>query len=224
MDKKKFATHKALTVLLLTIIIFGFGIVVGNYNTSKKFNQVIGLSRSIETQTLGVEVIHEILKENLCEGDNVLYLNDDLYILSERLEYMEGTLGVSSEDIRELKNEYFIIEARHWTLAKRRAKECLDGAQNITNTIILYFYSDDDGVCPRCKEQGSVLTYLREKYPGMKIYSFDIDSGSSVVNVIKKLYDVEGVPGLVINDETHVGYLDADDIIEFVDVQTEGSS
>ena len=85
MKRKKFSTHKAITVLLLTIIIFSLGILIGNYNTSKKFNDIIGLSDSLRLETQGVEVINEILKENICEGDDVLYLNDDIYQLSERL-------------------------------------------------------------------------------------------------------------------------------------------
>ena len=218
MNRKKFSTHKAITVLLLTIIIFSFGILVGNYNTSQKFNKVIGLSESLRIENQGVEVIHDILKENLCEGDDVLYLNDDLYKLSERLAYMESTLGTDNEQVKSLKNEYFIIEARHWTLAKNRAEECLIDAKGMNNTIVLYFYGND-GVCPRCLEQGAVLTYLREKYKGVKVYSFDIDADSTVVNVLKKLYDIDGVPGLVINDLTHVGYLDADDFVEFVENQ-----
>jgi len=220
MNRKKFSTHKAITVLLLTIIIFSFGILMGNYNTGKKFNKVIGLSDSLRIETQGVEVIHDILKENLCENDDILYLNDDLYKLSERLAYMESIWGEDNEQVKTLKNEYFIIEARHWTLAKSRAENCFNGSKDMNNTIVLYFYGGTE-VCPRCKEQGAVLTYLREKYKGTKVYSFDIDAESTVVNVLKKLYGVDGVPGLVINDETYIGYLDAEDLVKFVENQTD---
>lgn len=218
MQRKRFSTHKAITVLLLTIIIFSLGILMGNYNTSKKFNKVIGLSNSLRLETQGVEVIHDILKENLCEGDDVLYLNDDLYKLSERLAYMESVLGQDNAQVKSLKEEYFIIEARHWTLAKTRSKNCLNESKELNSTIILYFYGNED-LCPRCMEQGTVLTYLRERYNGMKIYSFDINSESSVVNVIKKIYDVEGVPGIVVNDETYIGYLNVDGVVNLIESQ-----
>jgi len=218
MQRKKFSTHKTITVLLLTIIIFSLGILMGNYNTSKKFSKVIGLSDSLRLETQGVEVIHDILKENLCESDDVLYLNDDLYKLSERLAYMESALGQDNEQVKALKEEYFIIEARHWTLAKTRAKNCLNNSKDINSTIILYFYGNKE-LCPRCMEQGTVLTYLREKYNGMKIYSFDIKSESSVVNVIKKIYDIDGVPGLVVNDKPYVGYLNTEGVINLIEAQ-----
>jgi hypothetical protein len=218
MQRKKFSTHKAITVLLLTIIIFSLGILIGNYNTSKKFNSVIGLSDSLRLETQGAEVIQGILKENLCENDDVLYLNDDLYTLSERLDYLENLLGADNSMVKEMKKDYFITEARHWTLAKTRAKNCLNNSKKINDTIILYFYGDSES-CPRCMEQGAVLTYLRNKYNGMKVYSFDYYADSAVVDVIKKLYGVNNVPAVVINDELYVGYLNSEGVEEFINKQ-----
>ena len=65
MSKKFFSIRKSILVLFLTIIIFSLGIIVGNYNTYKKFDQVIDMSEELKMETLGLEVQYEILKENI---------------------------------------------------------------------------------------------------------------------------------------------------------------
>ena len=69
MKRKNFSKYKAATVLLVTIIIFSIGMYVGNYTTQSKVEQVLDLSRELQMQTLGVEVEHDILRENICEND-----------------------------------------------------------------------------------------------------------------------------------------------------------
>ncbi len=220
MNRKKFSKQKTLLVFLITIIIFSLGIFVGSQNTYHKFNKVLDLSESLQLQTASVEVEFDILKDNICSGDNVLFLTEELFDLSEKLNYMENTLGYDNPQIRALKDKYFILEAKHWLLAKKRINTCFDNKISLNNTIILYFYSNE-GDCPNCQEQGAVISYLHELYNDMKVYSFDIKSETPAVKVIKKLYHIDDsvLPALVINDETHQGYLDADDLIGFIKTQ-----
>ena len=54
----------------------------------------------------------------------------------------------------------------------------------------------------------------------MKIYSFDINADSQVVSVLKMLYSIDTeTPALIINDKTHIGYLNVAGIEEFVNLQ-----
>ncbi len=215
MNRKKFSIQKTVLVLLLTIVIFSAGILLGSYNTSKKVSTVIDLSNQLQTQTLGIEVEYDILAENICQNKDVLYLTSELFDLSEKLDFMENQLGSNNDQVSELKKQYFILEARHWMLAKKRVKDCLNNDKGVNNTIVLYFYSNQ-GDCPQCSEQGAVLSYLHKKYKGMKIYSFDSNIDSPVVNVLKNLYDIKNTPSLVINNEAHEGFLNTDDFIAFV--------
>jgi len=201
--------------LLLTIIIFSAGILLGNHNTNKKFSKVVDLSDNLRLETLGIEVEYDILAENICENEDALYLTSELFDISEKVDFMENELGSNNEQVTQLKKQYFILEARHWILAKKRVESCLGNNKGLNNTIVLYFYSNQ-GDCPRCSEQGAVLTHLHKKYEGMKVYSFDMNIESPIVNVLKGLYDITNVPGLVVNDELHEGYMDIDKFTAFV--------
>lgn len=219
-NSKEFSRERALLALFITIVIFAAGITIGNYATTKKFEMVQDLSEQLQVQTLGIEVEYQILEENICENDEILYLTEDLFALSEKLDFMENSLGYDDQRVVDLKNYYFILQSKHWLLAKKRAETC-NIENTINNTIVLYFYQNKDD-CEQCQQQGAVLTYLRKKYDDMKIYSFDTDATVSVVPVLKKIYGLQNeTPALVINDQPHTGYLNVDDFISFVQRQIE---
>ncbi len=220
MRRKKFAGEKMAIVLLLTIIIFSLGMMLGNYNSTQKFEKVVSLSEELQQHTLAVEVEFDILENNICENNDILFLTDELFDLSEKLSYMENTLGTDSKRVLKLKNYYFILEAKHWLLAKKRVETCLqEEPLDMNKTIILYFYSNE-GDCPRCEQQGAVISYLHEIYKGMKVYSFDTNADSPIIEVLKKLYAIDDqTPTLIINDETVHGFQDPDQIIGIVKLQ-----
>jgi len=221
MNKKKFSIHKAFSILFLTVIIFAVGVLIGNQTSHQKVNTVLELSQELQLQTRGIEVQYDILEENICLNDDVLFLTEDLFDLSEKIGFMENTLGSENAKVQEMKKEYFIVEAKHWLLAKKRTKDCFQNNISMNNTVVLYFYSNK-GDCPRCQQEGTVISYLHMEYEGMNVYSFDATSDSTVVTTLKQLYNIKDeMPALVINDETHSGFIDADEFIAIVDAQAE---
>ncbi|MFW5977379.1 MAG: hypothetical protein ACOCQQ_02605, partial [Candidatus Nanoarchaeia archaeon] len=203
MQRKKFSYKKTTIVLILTIFIFALGIFLGNTINDQKVNTIVSLTNDLQFKTLEVEVEYDILEENLCDQVDVLSLTKDLYELADRVEFMEQVLGLNDPKIKEAKRYYFTLEAKHWLLAKKKQDICFKSIpENVSSSIILYFYAND-GSCTGCNQQGTVLSYMHQKHPGMKIYSFDATYDTSVVAILKKIYGVESVPHLVINDESY---------------------
>ena len=216
MRRKEFESSKAFFVLVVTLIIFAIGVFIGTQLSSQKADTILELSQDLQIQTLGIEVQHDILSENICENDNVLYLTEDLFALAEKLDFMENSLGSDDERVLTLKEYYFVLEAKHWLLARQRAASCLDEPADINASTILYFYSTENE-CSDCQQQGFTLSYLRRKYDGMKVYSFDINFNTPVTNALKGVYGIGSeAPTLVINDETRVGFHDVDDITQVI--------
>jgi hypothetical protein len=52
---------------------------------------------------------------------------------------------------------------------------------------ILYFYKNN---CTDCEKQGYALTALREKYPELRVYSFDADLDLSAISTLETIYKV----------------------------------
>ena len=69
---------------------------------------------------------------------------------------------------------------------------------------ILYFYSNQ-GDCADCSRLGDVLTYLRQTYPDLRVYSFDYNLDLSALQTLIALRKVKSeLPALVINNRAPV--------------------
>ena len=83
---------------------------------------------------------------------------------------------------------------------------------NLKPVFILYFYSNK-GDCEECEPQGYVLTALAQKYPQLRIYSFDYHLD---VSALQALIDIDGVedqlPALRINGKSYYGLQKMSDI------------
>ena len=177
---------------LLTIIIFSTGIFLGNYLSEKKLDSLSEVENRVRMDTLSAEVQYQILIGNPCQFVNSSTLAEDLYELAEKLDFLEGIFGEDDEDVLRLKEQYSLIEIRHWLYIRQTNEEC-----GTNNKPILYFYSNE-GDCPDCEEQGMVLSYLRKKYPDIRVYSFDMNIDNSAIQTVQEIYNVQSAPTIII--------------------------
>jgi hypothetical protein len=199
---------KYVVIFVITVIIFLFGVLLGNYFTERKFEQVQEIENNLRLQTAGAELQYLLLLEQPCRYINSTPLTDELYRISERLGFMESQRGENDPAVLSLKKEYSLLELRHWLFTIKTNQQC-----NLNQVPIIYFYSNS-GDCPRCKEQGYVLTYLRKKYPDLRVYSFDITTENPALDTIKTIHGIDSVPSMILPDKV-VGFTPLDEL-EFV--------
>ena len=188
---------KYLAVFAITTLIFIVGIVIGNYFSGQKMQQIDYIGQDLKTDTTAMEIQYELIAENPCEDLNATPLADQLYEMASKLDYMENRLGENDRDVIDLKEYYSLLELRHWLFIQKTNKEC-----NKTSANILFFYNNEDN-CPNCKEQGFILTWIRRNYHDVYIYSFDHSIENPALDTVKKLYDIEGTPAIVLNKKTY---------------------
>lgn len=192
--------QKYLLVLTLTIIIFASGMLIGNWVASKKFTSLQNIGQTLRTDIIALELQQDLIEADLCREAGVGALSEQLYTLGTRLDFMEGRLGIDNLDVVRLKQYYSLLEIRHWLFMKKINKEC-----NQSNVLILYFYSNLED-CPKCEEQGYVLSYLHKKYSDIMIYSFDKNMQNPALDTLTKDFNVQQAPTIVINDDAYPGY------------------
>jgi thioredoxin-like negative regulator of GroEL len=106
-----------------------------------------------------------------------------------------------------LKRYYSLLEIKDYLLMKRITERCKEAS-----VFVLYFYGNADA-CEDCDKQSYVLTALREKYPGLRVYSFDYNIDISAVQTLKSIYKVgDALPALVMNGKTFNGFQSVEDI------------
>ncbi len=199
-DPKRFNGQKYALVLALTIIIFGAGMLLGNTIASNKFTSLENMGQDLRTDIIALELQQDLIAADPCGGASLMPLSEQLYTLGTRLDFMENRLGKNNAEVIRLKQYYSLLEIRHWLYLSRINEIC-----NQSSVLILYFYSNL-GDCPRCEEQGYVLSYLHDKYDSLMIYSLDLNMENVVLETIKKNYDIKTAPSLVINGDIHEGF------------------
>ena len=215
MDKRqKIQTNKYLAVFAISTLIFILGLLLGNYFANQKINQLNRLGEELKTNTAAIEIEYDILAEDPCKAVNTTALTQDLYTLAEKLDYMENTLGEDNQDVRDLKRYYSILELRHWLFLKKTNHACSD-----KKILILYFYAGKEN-CDSCEEQGFILTWIRKNYPNVYVYSFDYTIDNAAIKTIKELYEVTGVPTLVIDDQTFNHFMSKEKIESVIQSKT----
>ena len=202
-------TRNALLALAITVALFVTVLGAVQYLNNARIQELGSIEDKISIDTLSLETQFDLLAEAPCKDiSEGSVLSGELNDLAERLSYAENKLGSKNDEVVHLKRQYTLLEIKDYLLMKRLAKECT----KLKPVFVLYFYSNA-GDCKDCNEAGFALSYLRETYPRLRVYSFDynIDLGA-----LKTLTAVLGIkpplPAFVINGKNYSGISSLTDI------------
>jgi hypothetical protein len=198
---------KYLIAFLITVIIFATAILLSNYLNNKRTDNLRLIQSKIATDILSSETQYALLTESSCNDIGNTTLSDELNNLGQKLTFQENNLSASRDELIQLKTYYSLLQIKDYLLVKKIIEKC-----NRKNVSILYFYEKD---CSDCNEQGYVLTYLREQYPDLRVYSFDMDLNNPALQTLASIYKIgDEYPVLVINENTYDGLANRDKILK----------
>lgn len=197
---------KYIFVFVITCGLFITALYLSNFFNSKKIDNLKAIQDKISIDILSSETQFSLLEESSCQNVTQSFLSQELNSLGEKIGSSEENIG-SSEDVLSLKRYYSLLEIKDYLLMKRVTERCKQ-----KSVFVLYFYANKTD-CEDCDKQSYVLTALREKYPGLRVYSFDYNLDVSAVQTMISIYKVENdLPALVINGETYNGFQSVENI------------
>jgi len=128
------------------------------------------------------------------------------FILYVSLENQKST----SKRLSELEKDYSLLSVRAWILNSYVIEKCPED-----KVVVLYFYSVP---CPECIKQGNILDELREERfkDKLRVFVLNVDSDESIVQVLKKTYNITETPSIVIGDSSYVGLMERDKLSEII--------
>lgn len=198
---------KYIIVLFITVTIFIAGLWFSNYLSNKKINQLKNIESKISLDLMSSETQFSLLQEQSCKdvsGSTVL--SSELNSLADKISYSENNIGADDTDVVSLKKYYSLLEIKDYLLMKKIKERC--GEDSI---FILYFYKNTE--CEDCTKQGYVLTSLREKYPDLRVYSFDYNLDLSAIRTMISIYNIkDNLPAVVINGKVYNGFQSIEEI------------
>lgn len=191
---------KYVIVLFITTTIFATGLWLSNYFNNKKIDQLKTIEDKISLDLMSSETQFSLLQELSCKDVSTTVLSSELNSLAEKISYSESNMGSDDDNVISLKKYYSLLEIKDYLLMKKITERC--GQKSI---FVLYFYKNEK--CDDCTKQGYVLTSLREKYPNLRVYSFDYNLDLSAIRAMTSIYKVpDNLPAIVINGKVYSGF------------------
>ncbi len=203
------AFRNALFALGITALIIATVVYAINYLDRQRLSELTAIQNQLATDTLSLETQFSLLENAPCEDLAAgTELSQEVSTLGDRLAATEERLGNKNAQVIDLKKQYTLLQIRDYLLTKRLASTC-----HITPTVALYFYSNTPGSCENCDRAGYSLSYLRQTYPALRVYSFDYDLD---LGALRTLITVEKVrkefPAFVINGKRSYGFTSLEDL------------
>ena len=207
----QFDWKRYVIVFFITLGLFLTAMYLSNYFNNKKVGQLKTIQDNISIDILSSETQFSLLSELSCKNVSDSLLSGELNDLGQKIEWGKSNIG-STEELNYLKNYYSLLEIKDYLLMKKISAQC-----KTKSAFILYFYTTAQN-CSECEKQGIVLTTLREKYPDLRVYSFDYSTNLSAVKSMLSIYKIEDtkLPALVINDESYTGFHSIDELDKLV--------
>jgi regulator of replication initiation timing len=193
---------------LITAFIFATALYASNYFNNRRVVDVQATQDKISIDILSLETQFDLLAEHSCKdiSENSV-LSTEIQPLAQRLSYLEAQSQVNEDELMGLKRYYTLLQIKDLLLMQKVADKC-----KLKPVFILYFYSNE-GDCKECEQQGYVLTGLAQKYPTLRIYSFDYNLTNSALRTLVDINNIrDEMPALVINGNVYYGLHTMDDI------------
>lgn len=199
------ATRNAILSLVITVAILGTIVATIRYLDRQRIAELDAIQAQLATDTLSIETQFALLENAPCADLSVgTELTREVSSLGDRLGMAESRLGSDNAEVVRLKKQYTLLQIRDYLLTQRIAETC-----DVEPVTALYFYSNESGACDSCDRASYALSYLRQTYPQLRVYTFDynLDLGA-----LKTLIAVEKIreefPAFVIEGKRSYGFTD----------------
>lgn len=201
-------TRNVLMALLMTILIIVTVTYAVGYLDRIRLSEIETMQNTISTETLSLETQFSLLEATPCDSSaSSTTLSSELADLGSRLSFTEDQLGSHNEQVVQLKKQYYLLQIRDYLINKKLSAAC-----KIKPVTVLYFYSNTAD-CSDCDKAGFALSYLRNTYPSLRVYSFDyrLDLGAlRTLITVTKVKDT--LPAFVINGKVFYGFTSLTDL------------
>jgi len=208
MNNYNYDWKKYLTALLITAFIFVTSVAISNHFSNQKIESLRLIGDSISIDILSSDTQFDLLESSSCEAVDNSTFSKELNALGERVAFAEKQ-RTNTEEVQLLKKQYTLLLIKDYILMKKISARC-----EVEPIFVLYFYSNLED-CADCTRQGHVLTYLRQKYPQLRVYAFDYHLDLPALSTLLSISGIttaDILPVLIIEDQQYKGFMELEDL------------
>lgn len=203
------AARNALIALGITIALVSTVVYAINYLNRARIAELSAIQEKISIEILSLDTQFSLLTAAPCDSvASSTTLTRELADLGTRLAYAEDQLGSDNPQVLQLKNQYSLLEIRDYLITKQLSAAC----RAKPPVTVLYFYSNA-GDCADCDKAGYALSYLRDTYPKLRVYSFDYNLDLGALETLIQVTKVQNsLPAFVIDGKVFYGFTSLADL------------
>ena len=203
------AARNALIALGITIVLTGTVAYAISYLNRARVAELSAIGDKLSIDILSLDTQFSLLTAAPCDSNaSSTTLISELADMGTRLAYAESQLGSDNAQVLRLKEQYSLLEIRDYLITKQLAAAC--GTK--PPVMVLYFYSNA-GDCADCDRAGYALSYLRDTYPKLRVYSFDYNLDLGALKTLIAVTKVKNtLPAFVINGKPSYGFTSLTDL------------
>ena len=200
--------RNALIALGITIAISGTVAYAVNYLNNARVSELSAIEEQLSIDSLSLETQFSLLESAPCDSSaSSVTLTTELADFGSRLSYAENQLGSDNSQVIRLKERYSLLEIRDYLITKQLAQVC-----RTKPVTVLYFYTNV-GDCSDCDKAGYALSYLRDTYPALRVYSFDYNLDLGALKTFIAVTKVKNtLPAFIINGKHYYGFTSLEDL------------
>ncbi len=202
------AARNALIAFGITVVLTATVAYSINYLNRARINELTAIEDQLSIDTISLDTQVSLLESAPCDSNaSSTTLTNELADFGNRLAFAESQLGSDDAQVIRLKERYSLLEIRDYLITKKIAEAC--GTKPVT---VLYFYSNA-GDCADCDRAGYALSFLRNTYPALRVYSFDYNLDLGALKTLITVSKVRNsLPAFVVNGKHSYGFTSLSDL------------
>lgn len=200
MEKRSFQSKRRyILAVVIATIVFAIGFLITYSISYGEYLRISNIQGELSYRIFQDKIKYSFFKEDICSLDSLTDISEDLAFQGRIINDLETKLGKNDERVLFRKKFYTLIALEHYEFVSELNKKC---KSNIS--IILFFYSNEEKELDESEKVGNILGVVYERNPNVKIYSFDINLDSELIELLKKKYRIEKSPTLIIREQHKV--------------------
>jgi len=202
--KIQFKKHIVLTTVLLLLVVFVAGVLLGRNLESRQYNTASKFIKENELNTESYIIEQELIEnfgEDSCELAKLRIddLSQELFNIGNRISSENAEEMLGQEKYNFLKREFHLMQIKTYILFKKITDTC-----SIDANVILYYYNTKD---QDSEEQGLILDKIVENYDA-KVFAIEYNY-SKDISFLESYYGIDTTPSVIINyDKKYYGLTD----------------
>jgi thiol-disulfide isomerase/thioredoxin len=196
--RRQVSLFKFAAAFAISFTIFIAGFALSNRLSQSRLQDLQNDIDALQSEYSSLEMLTLMDKTSSVSCDmyeeQILNFANETDTFGQKLELVASRLPEQNPEVINMKTNYWLMEIRDFFTLKQIETKC-----DKEYKTILYFF---DQACEDCSYEGEMLRQVKQEYPEIMIYSFDVSNKNiSIVKILSQIYNIKTTPTLIIGDK-----------------------